>query len=85
MATMAEIEQFNLRLTSEQKGRLERLARASGVSLNQYIALLIDAQYEAESDTLEKIELLRAQLTQPRVVSEHKESYESKKNRRRAA
>lgn len=63
MATVKEIEQFNVRLSPDQKQRLERLARASGISLNEYIGQLIDSQYESESETIEKIETLRLSLT----------------------
>lgn len=66
MATMKEIEQFNLRLSPEQKTRLEQLARGAGLSLNEYLATLIDEQYAAESDTLEQIEQLRVGLTKPK-------------------
>lgn len=80
MATVAEVEQFNVRLTPTQKARLEMLAFVAGKSLNQYIALLIDSQYEAESDMLEQIEELRKRLTKT-----HAKHSAAKKNHARAA
>lgn len=69
MATVNEVEQFNVRLKPNQKKRLERLAKASGKSLNEYIAAIIDAQYELVGDErLAVLEQMQTEMVKPAPI-----------------
>lgn len=70
MLTMKEkIEQFNLRLNHEQKQRVARLARAAGLSVNEYIARLIDTQFESvDTNKLALLEELQQELINPQPL-----------------
>lgn len=85
MLTVAEA-MIHIRLDSPTKQKVERLAKASGLSLTEYVARLIQAQYNAVSeDELELLEQLQGKLASPRVLTNSHESQTAKKNRRRAA
>lgn len=57
---------YPLRLTPQQRRRLERLARLAGRSLNDYIAAMIDVQYESFSeDELQQLERAQGKLLKP--------------------
>lgn len=85
MLTVAEA-MIHIRLDSHTRQKVERLAKASGLSLTEYVARLINAQYDSVSDQeLELVEQLQNKLTSPRLLTDAREPYESKKNRRRAA
>jgi hypothetical protein len=62
MFSVAENNNFLLRLSADQRKKVKRLAKAAGMSVNEYMSKLIDAHYAKDGATLAQLEQMQEDL-----------------------